>query len=181
MDDTLSASFVQGDGHRCIMTREHLLNEQSARAPSLWCGIYKHLDSTQREVYYKQKAILSNTNRRKFCSLQIAWHGHSHFVIELGLEVILFHISGDVIHRFKNLSSWHIRGLDGSIVIGITKWGGSHSPFSPYWQWLVGNSFQNWIRYEIIKFITDFVVLEHHFRWERRIIILAFKLTFERL
>ena len=95
MDDTLAASVAQGDGHRCIVTREHLLNEQSARAPSLWCGMYRHLDSTQREVYYEQK---NHTFQRKPKKVLLSAENMiiATFVIELGLEVILFHISGDV-------------------------------------------------------------------------------------
>ena len=31
----------------------------------------------------------------------------------------------------RNLSSWHMRGFEGSMVIGITKWGGDTSPTFP--------------------------------------------------
>ena len=36
-----------------------------------------------------------------------------------------------LIHRFKNRSSWHKRGLEGSTVRGRTKWGGVTSPTLP--------------------------------------------------
>jgi len=36
-----------------------------------------------------------------------------------------------LIHKSKYLSSWYIRGLDGSMVVGKTSNGGSHSPTLP--------------------------------------------------
>ena len=36
-----------------------------------------------------------------------------------------------LIHKFRYRSSWHIRGFDGSIVIGNTRKGGSDSPTLP--------------------------------------------------
>ena len=36
-----------------------------------------------------------------------------------------------LIQRFRNLSSWYMRGFDGSTVIGMTKWGGDTSPTFP--------------------------------------------------
>ena len=35
------------------------------------------------------------------------------------------------IHRLRKRSSWHILGLPGSTVIGMTRWGGSTLPTSP--------------------------------------------------
>ena len=38
---------------------------------------------------------------------------------------------GSLIQQLRNLSSWHMRGLLGSTVIGITKCGGVIFPTSP--------------------------------------------------
>ena len=63
------------------------------------------------------------------------------FIVASGLKITHVNVSGKVIrskekgrsliHRLRNLSSWHMRGLDGSTVIGITRWGGDTSPTFP--------------------------------------------------
>lgn len=57
------------------------------------------------------------------------------------------------IHRLRNRSSWHIRGLPGSTVIGITRWDGSTLPTSPQTRLkrIIGHSLEDSSRNKVTK------------------------------
>ena len=83
------------------------------------------------------------------------------------------------IHKFRYLSSWHIRGLDGSMVIGKSSNGGSHSPTLPSTDKESLAILSNKVSDKFLKTFTNSRVLKIY-RWRRVwIITMTFKISLE--